>query len=119
MPLEKGSSREVVSRNIREMMRAGHPQEQAIAAAMRSAGKSYRKDDAAPNTNAFGAGNVALTRTGAARDHLRTHADLCGPADRADGLGFQGLSVFGKVKKSLAGRRTRRFRSPTPSRDDD
>lgn len=45
MPLEKGSSKEVISKNIREMMHSGHPQNQAIAAAMRSAGKS--KYDAA------------------------------------------------------------------------
>lgn len=37
MPLEKGSSRAVVSRNIAEMVRSGRPQEQAVAAAIRSA----------------------------------------------------------------------------------
>jgi hypothetical protein len=40
MPLKKGSSKATISANIREMMNAGHPQKQAIAAAMRSAGKS-------------------------------------------------------------------------------
>ena len=34
MPLKKGSSQETISSNIREMMRAGHPQQQAIAAAL-------------------------------------------------------------------------------------
>lgn len=43
MPLKKGSSKKVISENIREMMRSGHPQKQAIAAAMRSAGKSRPK----------------------------------------------------------------------------
>jgi len=38
MPLEKGSSKETISHNISEMVHAGHPQNQAIAAAMRSAG---------------------------------------------------------------------------------
>lgn len=42
MPLAPGSSNEVVSRNIREMMHAGHPQKQAIAAAMRNAGRSRK-----------------------------------------------------------------------------
>ena len=42
MPLMHGSSKGVVSENIREMMKAGHPQDQAIAAAMRSAGKSKK-----------------------------------------------------------------------------
>ena len=34
MPLIHGSSREVISHNIREMMRAGHPQNQAVAGAL-------------------------------------------------------------------------------------
>jgi hypothetical protein len=40
MPLEKGSSKEVISRNIEEMVKAGHPRDQAEAAALREAGKS-------------------------------------------------------------------------------
>lgn len=40
MPLKKGKSKATVSSNIREMMHAGHPQDQAVAAAMRQAGKS-------------------------------------------------------------------------------
>lgn len=35
MPLHKGSGRKVVSENIREMVAAGHPQKQALAAALR------------------------------------------------------------------------------------
>lgn len=42
-PLIKGSSKKIISQNISEMMRSGHPQPQAIAAAMRSAGKSKPK----------------------------------------------------------------------------
>lgn len=37
MPLKKGSSKATISYNIREMMRSGHPQDQAVAAALRSA----------------------------------------------------------------------------------
>lgn len=40
MPLEKGSSQEVVSKNISEVEKAGHPHEQAVAAAMHEAGLS-------------------------------------------------------------------------------
>jgi hypothetical protein len=46
MPLKSGTSRETVSENISEMVRAGHPQKQAIAAAMqkkRESGKGKRR----------------------------------------------------------------------------
>jgi hypothetical protein len=39
MPLTKGNSEEVVSQNIQEMRAAGYPQDQAVAAAMRVAGR--------------------------------------------------------------------------------
>lgn len=41
-PLKKGKGKAVISQNIREMVRAGHPQKQAVAAAMRKSGKSKR-----------------------------------------------------------------------------
>ncbi len=40
MPLETGSSKQTISRNIRELVRSGRPQKQAIAIAMDKAGKS-------------------------------------------------------------------------------
>lgn len=40
MPLLKGSSKKVVSENVRREMHAGKPREQAVAIAMNSAGKS-------------------------------------------------------------------------------
>jgi len=40
MPLHKGSSKKVDSSNIKEMVAAGHPQKQAVATAMKMAGKS-------------------------------------------------------------------------------
>lgn len=46
MPLKAGTSRETVSDNIREMVKAGHPQNQAVAAAMRKkreSGKGKRR----------------------------------------------------------------------------
>lgn len=43
MPLKKGRSRKTISSNIRELRRSGRPQKQAVAIALRSAGKSRRK----------------------------------------------------------------------------
>ncbi len=43
MPLKKGSSKAVVSKNIREMVKAGHPMKQAVAAAHRQARKAKKK----------------------------------------------------------------------------
>lgn len=44
MPLKVGNSKKTISGNIREMMRAGHPQKQSIAAAMNMAGKNRKRD---------------------------------------------------------------------------
>lgn len=43
MPLKKGKSRKTISSNIRELRHSGRPQKQAIAIAMKKAGKSRRK----------------------------------------------------------------------------
>jgi hypothetical protein len=43
MPLIKGRSRKVIGENIREMIEAGHPRAQAIAASLNNARKSGAK----------------------------------------------------------------------------
>ncbi|MDO8673054.1 MAG: hypothetical protein Q7O66_16725 [Dehalococcoidia bacterium] len=43
MPLLKGSSKKVVSRNIETEMAAGKPQKQAIAIALHTAGKGKKR----------------------------------------------------------------------------
>jgi len=53
MPLIKGSGKKAISSNIREMMKAGHPKKQSIAAAMNMAGKP-RKRDTGFNVRCFG-----------------------------------------------------------------
>lgn len=43
MPLRKGRSQKVISSNIRTEIRAGRPRKQAIAIAMRKAGKARKR----------------------------------------------------------------------------
>jgi len=43
MPLKKGSGQKVISANIRREIKAGRPQAQAVAIAMRTAGKPKPK----------------------------------------------------------------------------
>ena len=42
MPLKKGSSKKVVSANIKELISTGRPQKQSVAIALSEAGKSNK-----------------------------------------------------------------------------
>jgi len=46
MPLKKGRSQAVISANIRELIKAGYPRDQAVAIAMDKAGKGKNKKKA-------------------------------------------------------------------------
>ena len=43
MPLSAGSSRKTISKNIGEMVKSGHPQNQAVAASLSNARKTAKK----------------------------------------------------------------------------
>lgn len=43
MPLKRGSSKKTVSDNIRELVKSGRPQDQAVAIALEKAGKGRRR----------------------------------------------------------------------------
>ena len=43
MPLKKGKSKQAISDNIKELIEAGHPKDQAVAIAMRIAGKAKKE----------------------------------------------------------------------------
>jgi hypothetical protein len=42
MPLKKGSSKKVVSENIRELRHSGFPEKQSVAISLNKAGKSKK-----------------------------------------------------------------------------
>lgn len=53
MPLKPGKSQKVISQNIRTEMKAGKPQAQAVAIAMRTAGKPKPRKPVPHNMNSL------------------------------------------------------------------
>lgn len=98
MPLKPGSSQETISQNISEMVRAGHPQDQAVAAALSTARE--RKRGGRVKTHKGPIHSTVAGRT----DHLPMHVESGSyviPADIISAMG-EGNSMAGfKVAKSI------------------
>lgn len=92
MPLEPGSSREVVGHNIAEMEESGHPHKQAIAAALNNAGLSNKTSkDAELGFNKL---ENKIEQQGSASD----------PAAVAASIGRKKLGQAEMTRRSVAGR---------------
>lgn len=102
MPLKPGSSQDIISGNISEMVQAGHPHDQAIAAALKTA-REGRKRGGMVKVHAGPIHSSVAGRT----DHLPMHVasgSYVIPADIISALG-EGNSMAGfKVAKSIFSR---------------
>lgn len=99
MPLKPGTSQETISQNISEMVHAGHPQDQAVAAALSSA-REGRKRGGGVKVHKGAIHSTVAGRT----DHLPMHVasgSYVIPADIISAMG-EGNSMAGfKVAKSI------------------
>ena len=109
MPLAKGKSQETISANIAEMIRSGHPQDQAIAASLDTARRSRAEGgelEDAPNSDKVHVGPIHSNVAGRT-DHLPINVPsgcYVIPADIVSALGegntmagFQAINkVFGR-----------------------
>jgi len=101
MPLKPGSSQDTISHNISEMIHAGHPKDQAIAAALNTARQGYRRGGMTKIKVHKGPIHSSVAgRT----DHLPMHVasgSYVIPADIISAMG-EGNSMAGfKVAKSI------------------
>ena len=110
MPLKRGSSQETISSNISEMVRAGHPQKQAIAAALNTARQSHAKGGHVPHPHGATMEKVHVgpihSNVAGRTDHLPMHVKSGSyviPADIISAMG-EGNSMAGfKIAKDIFG----------------
>ncbi len=79
MPLAPGSSRAVISSNISEMVHAGHPREQAVAASLSNARRHPRRADGG---GFMDAATVQPTPQEPFHESGLFHSDVAGRTDR-------------------------------------
>lgn len=113
MPLAKGSSRETISQNIKEMVASGHPQNQAVAAALSNARRTKRATGG--SVSALHVGPIHSPVAGRT-DHLPMtvpSGSYVIPADIISAMG-EGNTIAGyKVANSIFG--LQRVESDTPA----
>lgn len=112
MPLQSGSSQETISANIKEMINAGHPREQAIAAALhtarqaaKAAGGDIEEPSATPTTDKTHVGPIHSPVAGRT-DHLPMHVPSGAyviPADIISALGEGNTMAGFRVAKEIFG----------------
>jgi hypothetical protein len=114
MPLQKGKSQETISSNISEMVHAGHPQKQAIAAALQTARESAKGGLRMPKPKMPSLGKPMKLHTGpihsavAGRtDHLPMHVPSGSyviPADIISAMGEGNtMAGFKQMKRIFGG----------------